>query len=192
MSVESTDPDGWESRDLTPEMPMLDVFDAVHRANETPVQIAAREMMEGHPELNEERRQEEADKVLGDIDDYVRDTDPADLAEAEAQLADWQLPEDPLETVPDFIPEDQVTLDPGPMVSVFYFSSAVEANIIKGILNGEGIACILDNLSTNPPSAYFGTAGTGGHILVGENFAAQAKMAIETAQQAGSEPETGA
>jgi len=192
MSADKTDPGQGKSGDITPEFPILDVFDAVHRAHETPMQIAAREMLEGHPELDEQRRLDEADRALEDIDEYVQETNPEGLAEAEAQLAEWKLPEDPLENIPDFIPEDEVTLDPGPLVNVFDLSSVLEGSIIQGILNAEGIACIVDNFTTNPPAGVFGQAGSWGRILVGENFAAQAKMAIEAAQQAESEPETGA
>ena len=38
------------------------------------------------------------------------------------------------------VDEDEVTLDPGPMVNVFDFSSVLEGSIIQGILNAEGIA----------------------------------------------------
>jgi hypothetical protein len=192
MAVEETDPNGFNSGDLVPEAPILDVFHAVRQANETPLQAAAREMAERNPELEQERREEdEADRTLGDIDDYVKQTEPEVLPEAEEQLAEWQLPDDPLEDVPDYISENEVDLEPGPLVNVFDFSSVLEGSIIKGILNGEGIACIMDNFTTNEYAGILGQSGSYGRILVAEHFAAQAKLAIEAAQASGTEPEAG-
>jgi hypothetical protein len=160
-------------------------------AIETPIMHAAIEE-NLYPDAGEDaRRQTEADNVLGDVEEFVESTDPSSLAEAEAELSEWKVPEDPLEEVPDFVSEKDEVLDPGPMVPVFDAGSEMEAQLIIGILSASGIPSMLDNFASRAWGESIGVAqASWGHVLVAQEHAAQARAAIESAKEAGAQSQT--
>lgn len=152
---------------------------------ETPLERAARAEADAQTGEGADARDErEADAVIGDVGDYVARTDPAGLPGAQAQLDAWQIPTDPLEGVP-----GDVALRPGeegePLVSVFSAGTESEANIVRGLLESEGVPAIFRDASA--PGAYgsvFGVAeARWGDLLVGAAQADLARQIIAAAQE---------
>jgi len=161
-----------------------------HQSSETPLEAAAR--LEESGTLPQERaaahtrqQEQEADLLVADIDAYVARTDPDSLPEAEQALDDWQIPNDPLEGVP-----DNVALDPEahaePLVAVLAAGSEMEANIVRGLLEAAGIPATFDGL----PSPMLGNVFQAGEtrwadVLVPARLADQARAAIAEATASG-------
>lgn len=152
---------------------------------ETPLERAARTEAEAQSEAGVAARDErEADTVIGDVGDYVARTDPAALPAAEAQLNAWDIPTDPLDGVP-----GDVALHPGeegePLVAIFSAGTESEANIVRGLLESEGIPTMFRDSSS--PAAYgsvFGVAESRwGDLLVGAAQADLARQIIAAAQE---------
>lgn len=158
---------------------------------ETPIMQAARESVLSEVTQENVRRQSEAEGVLQDVDEYIRSVNPPDLDEAERQLAQWQVPEPPLTVVPDYIPENEGVIDPGPMTSIFQAGSEMEAQLIMGLLGSAGVPSVIDNFASREWGESIGIGeGCWGHILVGEAYAAKARSVIDSARDAGSDPST--
>lgn len=169
----------------------------VETTAETPLEAAARR--EAAQNLPQERaaaqarhEEQEADRLVADIDAYVARTDPDSLPEAEQALNDWQIPTDPLEGIP-----DNVALNPEaetePLVAVLAAGSEMEANIVRGLLEAAGIPATFDGL----PSPMLGNVFQAGEtrwadVLVPARLADQARAAIAEAtasdQTASDEP----
>lgn len=152
---------------------------------ETPLEAAVRlEAADGGVSAAQTRREErEADAVVADIDAYVAATDPASLAEAERQLEAWEIPVGPLEGLP-----AGTALSPGremePLAAVFAAHSESEANIIRGVLEAEGIPVAFDNLSGPIMGSIFQSGETRwGDVLVPARMAEQARAAITLSVQ---------
>ena len=130
-------------------------------------------------ELLETRREErEADAVLEDVDRYVARTDPASLANAEAELNAWEIPVDPL----DLSGGGGFAGDaPEP---VFTASSEAEAHIIQGVLEAAGIPARLHDAAMSAMGNIFSAGEAGwGQVLVPANLAEQARQVIEEARR---------
>ena len=153
---------------------------------ETPIAAAARReeaatSPQAHAAALTRRQEQEADRLVADIDAHVARTDPDSLPEAEQALDDWQIPNDPLEGVP-----DNVALDPEahtePLVAVLAAGSEMEANIVRGLLEAAGIPATFDGL----PSPMLGNVFQAGEtrwadVLVPARLADQARAAIAEA-----------
>lgn len=148
------------------------IDEASGEPHETPLEAGfrARER-EADPVAREER---DADVAVGAVDDYVVQTDPEGLAEAEEQLDEWEIPNDPLDEPID-IPEGT------PLVSVFTASSEMEANIVGGILQAEGIPSTIQHLGLALGGSNWTGEGAVAHLLVPENLADAALSAIADA-----------
>ncbi len=148
--------------------------------SETPLEIAARADAETEGHGGQARREEhEANVLVGDIDQYVAETDPGSLPEAERQLDAWQIPTNPLEGVP-----DNVALEPEsePLVAVFAAQSEAEANIVRGLLEASGIPAFVNALSGPALGGIFQPDETRwGEILVSSSEADAARAAIAEA-----------
>ena len=154
-------------------------------AIETPLERAARADAEAQTDAGADARDErEADTVIGDVGDYVARTDPAALPDAQAQLNAWEIPTDPLEGIP-----GDVALHPGeegePFVSVFSAGTESEANIVRGLLESEGIPVVFrDSSAPGPYGSVFGVAESRwGDLLVGAGQADLARQIIAAAQE---------
>ncbi len=152
---------------------------------ETPLERAARaDAGSLTDERLDARDEREADAVIGDVGDYVARTDPAALPDAQAQLDAWEIPTDPLEGVP-----GDVALHPGeegePLVSVFSAGTESEGNIVRGLLESEGIpAMFRDSASPAAYGSVFGVAeARWGDLLVGSSQADLARQIIAAAQE---------
>lgn len=151
---------------------------------ETPLEIAARTQAQQDTGGAQTRRDEhEADVLVADIDQYVAQTDPASLPEAERELEAWQIPTDPLEGVP-----GDVALEPGvegePLVPIFSAQSESEANIVRGLLEASGIPAMINTLSGPALGGIFQPDETRwGDILVAPSDAEAAQAAITEATQ---------
>ena len=151
---------------------------------ETPLEIAARmEAQEDTHGAQTRRDEHEADVVVGDIDQYVAQTDPDSLPAAERALEAWQIPIDPLEGVP-----GNVALEPGvegePLVPIFSAQSESEANIVRGLLEASGIPAMISSLSGPALGGIFQPDETRwGDILVAPSDAEAAQAAITEATQ---------
>ena len=149
---------------------------------ETPLEAAARaELVQQHGPSQTEREEQEADRVIADIDAHVARTDPASLPEAEQALNDWQIPTSPLDGVP-----DSIALNPGeegdPLMPVFAAQTEMEANIVRGLLEAAGIPATFDGL----PAPAMGNIFQAGEarwadILVPARLADAARAAIAEA-----------
>ena len=153
---------------------------------ETPLEEAARRETAEHSPLVHaaavtQHQEQEADMLVADIDQYVARTDPDSLPEAKRALDEWQIPNDPLEGVP-----DDVALDPEagtePLVAVLAAGSEMEANIVRGLLEAAGIPATFDGL----PSPMMGNIFQAGEtrwadVLVPARLADQARAAIAEA-----------
>ena len=151
---------------------------------ETPLEIAARtQALEETPGAQTRREEQEADVLVADIDQYVAQTDPASLPEAERALEAWQIPTDPLEGVP-----GDVALEPGvegePLVPIFSAQSESEANIVRGLLEASGIPAVISSLSGPALGGIFQPDETRwGDLLVAPSDAEAAQAAIAEATQ---------
>lgn len=154
---------------------------------ETPLETAARREELGDRSGAQARQEElEADTLVADIDLYVAQTDPAFLPEAERQLNDWQIPNDPLQGVP-----GNVALEPNvesePLVSVFSAHSESEANIVRGLLEASGIPTVINTLSSPALGGVFQLDETRwGDLRVSASSAAAAQAVIADAMATGS------
>ena len=152
---------------------------------ETPLETAARlEAQQGRSSTQEEH---EADVLVADIDQYVAQTDPASLPEAERELNAWQIPTDPLEGVP-----GNVVFEPNvegePLVAIFSAQTESEANIVRGLVEASGIPATINPLSGPALGGIFQSDETRwGDILVSSSEAEAAQEAIAEATAAGSE-----
>jgi len=157
---------------------------------ETPLEAAVRaEAAEERGAAQTRREEQEADRLVGDIDTYVAKTDPASLPEAERALNDWQIPSDPLEGVP-----DNVAVAPGvegePLVSVFAAKNETEANIVRGVLEASGIPAVFDGLPAPILGSIFQAGETRwGDLLVPARLAEKAREAIAEAVSSAETPQ---
>ena len=151
---------------------------------ETPLEIAARaEAQQNGSAAQTQAEEREADVLVADIDQYVAQTDPASLPEAEQALDAWQIPTDPLEGVP-----GDVALEPGvesqPPVAIFAAQTESEANIVRGLLEASGIPALVNPLSGPALGGIFQPDETRwGDILVSPADAEAARAAISDATQ---------
>ncbi len=151
---------------------------------ETPMETAGRtEAQENTTGAQMRREEHEADVLVADIDQYVAQTNPAALPEAERALEAWQIPTDPLEGVP-----GDVALEPGvegePLVAIFAAQSESEANIVRGLLEASGIPAVISSLSGVALGGIFQPDETRwGDILVAPSDAEAAQAAITEATQ---------
>lgn len=144
---------------------------------ETPLEQAAR--TEDADDTT--RAEQEADRLVADIDTYVAETDPASLPAAEAALNAWQIPEDPRDL--GVGAEDGELLEP-----IFAAGTEAEAAIVRGLLEAQGIPTTLDGLPTRTLGNVF-QAGEDrwGDILVPASVAAEARSLIAEAQNTASD-----
>ena len=158
---------------------------------ETPLESAVRaEAAEASGAAQTRREEQEADRLVGDIDSYVAATDPASLPEAERALNAWEIPSDPLEGVP-----DNVAVAPGvegePLVSVFAAKNETEANIVRGVLEASGIPAVFDGLPSPIMGSIFQAGETRwGDILVSAGLADKARAAIAEAVSSADTPQS--
>ena len=101
----------------------------------------------------------------------------------------WEIPNSPLEGVP-----DDVALNPGdeiaPLVSVFSAQNESEANIVRGLLESQGIAAIFREVATPAYGSIFSVSESRwADILVAATEAQAARDAIESAVQSSNEAE---
>ncbi|MGO8671983.1 MAG: putative signal transducing protein [Capsulimonadaceae bacterium] len=145
----------------------------------TPMQeAAAREasLPEDPDEAEAVRSQDEANVLVDDLDAYAAEVDPDNLEQAEAELREWKVPTDPLDTATDIPPGT-------PLVSVFTAMTEAEANIIRGVLQASGIPASLKEVGVS--SFYAGAMAFGeaacAYVLVPEPLADAARAAITDA-----------
>ena len=149
---------------------------------ERPLEASVRaEAVEERGAAQTRREELEADRLVGDIDTYVAETDPASLPEAEKALNDWEIPSDPLEGVP-----DTFAVAPGvevrPLISVFAAKNEAEANIVRGVLEASGIPVVFDGLPSPILGNVFQAGETRwGDLLVPAGQADEARTAISDA-----------
>ncbi len=157
-------------------------------AAETPLERAVRLETERAPVTVDAEAEREADVVVGDVDEYVAETDPAGLPAAQQALDAWEIPTSPFEGVP-----DDVALNPGvegePLVSVFSARSESEANIVRGVIESEGIAAIFREVATPAYGSIFSVSeARWADILVAASQAQAARDAIQAATQPSDDP----
>ena len=124
-------------------------------SSETPMMRAGRaEAALATPEGKDRLAEHEADVAVADIDSYVAATDPAFLTTAEEELNAWEIPTDPLDGT-----LDQSAIGGNEeLVGVFSAGTEMEANIVRGLLESEGIPVM---------TAINGTAFYGGILALG-------------------------
>ena len=167
-------------------MPDNSNFVETNSAPETPLEAAARQEAINNSLAGQNRREEEeADRVIADVDDYVTRTDPASLPVAERELDAWEIPTDPLAGIPDDIAIDPDAYTP-PLVSVFDATSETEANIVRGVLESAGIPVTFDNVPAPILGSILetGSARWGG-LLVPASEADAARAEIASALESG-------
>ena len=114
----------------------------------------------------------EAGVLVQDIDSYVAETDPEHLADAEAELADWSVPEDPSAHPIDATDATQA-------VAVFSAYNEIEANIVKGVLDAAGIPAAFDNRGGSVMGGIFAAGEqVWADIVVPESYADDARTVI--------------
>ena len=155
---------------------------------ETPLETAARLEAQQDRGGGQTRQEEhEADVLVADIDQYVAQTDPASLPEAERELDAWQIPTDPLEGVPGNV-VFQPNVEGEPLVAIFAAQSESEANIVRGLLEASGIPATINTLSSPVLGGVFQPDETRwGDVLVSAPEAEAAQAAIAEATASGSE-----
>ena len=155
---------------------------------ETPLETAARLEAQGSRSSTQAQQEEhEADVLVADIDQYVAQTDPASLPEAERELEAWQIPTDPLQGVPSNV-VFQPNVEGEPLVAIFSAQSEAEASIVRGLLEASGIPATINTLSSPALGGVFQPDETRwGDILVSAPEAEAARAAIAEATASGSE-----
>jgi hypothetical protein len=128
------------------------------------------------------RAEREADAVVADVDDYVAHTNPASLPQAEQALEDWQIPSSPFDGVSETgLAGDAQT---APLVSVLSVGTESEANIVRGVLEAEGIAVIFREVATPAYGSVFSVSeARWADLLVSAADAERAQQVIESAMQ---------
>ncbi len=128
------------------------------------------------------RAEREADAVVADVDDYVARTDPASLAQAERALEQWQIPSSPFDGVSETaLTGNEETV---PLVSVLSVGTESEANIVRGMLEAEGIAVIFREVATPAYGSIFSVSeARWADLLVSAADAERAQQVIEAAMQ---------
>jgi hypothetical protein len=141
---------------------------------ETPLMQAVREeVLESTPESRRRRADDEADRLVDDIDDFVAETDPASLPAAEAEIDAWHPPSGPREPTDE--PGDANT----PLVSVFVAGTEVEANIVRGLLEAEGIPTTVSVAGAKAFGALLSVgAGQWGDVFVAPDDAEKAREVV--------------
>ncbi len=124
----------------------------------------------------------EADAVVADVDDYVARTNPSSLAQAEQALEEWQIPSSPFDGVSETALEEGV--ETVPLVSVMSVRTESEANIVRGLLESEGVAVIFREVATPAYGSVFSVSeARWADLLVSAADAERAKQVIEAAMQ---------
>jgi hypothetical protein len=149
---------------------------------ETPIERAVeQEEREETPKWQAQRDRAEANAVLSDIKDFVAQSDPASLPEAQAELSAWKIPVDaPYSNDPK---EDENA----PLTSVYSVSSESEAYIVRGLLEAAGVPAMLREVDapiygSSMPSG----EGRWGDILVAQHLADEARQIIASSIEPGS------
>lgn len=155
---------------------------SIEQKPETPLERAMRAEVE--KEQREDSRSEDerdADVAVGDVGDYIAETDPSALTAAEEQLNAWKVPTSPFDGLSDYAGRNPSRSEL-PLESVFSARSESEANIVKGLLESEGIAAIFREVATPAYGSIF-SAGESrwADILVSSSDATAARAAIEDA-----------
>lgn len=132
--------------------------------------------------INDTRAEREADAVVADVDDYVARTDPSALAQAEQALEEWQIPVTPFDGISETaLTGDEATV---PLVSVMSVRTESEANIVRGVLEAEGIAVIFREVATPAYGSVFSVSeARWADLLVSAADAERAQQVIEAAVQ---------
>ncbi len=158
---------------------------------ETPLETAARlEAQENRTSTQTRQEEHEADVLVADIDQYVAQTDPASLPEAEQELDAWQIPTDPLEGIPANV-VFQPNVEGEPLTAIFSAQTESEANIVRGLLEASGIPAAINTLSSPVLGGVFQSDETRwGDILVSASEAEAAQTVIAEATATGSENES--
>lgn len=113
--------------------------------------------------------------LLGDIDAYVAQTDPGNLAQAELQLDGWVAPTSP------YANQDEVRPGEG-LVVVCSAQSESEAEIVMGVLEAAGIPASLDGIPSPIMGSIFNSSqARWGDVLVPEHLAADARAVLQPA-----------
>jgi hypothetical protein len=155
------------------ENPGQNLENPANESPETPLERAAR--LETEAETAQAPTRDKG--LVDDIDRYVARTDPEHLSDAEAELARWQTPDDPMSNM-----GDARAASDGAVVNVFSAYSEPEANIVKGVLDAAGIPSSLDNLGGAVMGGIF-SAGeqVWADIVVPAAYADAARQAIADA-----------
>lgn len=132
--------------------------------------------------INNTRAEREADAVVADVDDYVAQTNPAFLPQAEQALENWQIPSSPFDGVSETgLEGDAQTV---PLVSVLSVGTESEANIVRGVLEAEGIAVIFREVAAPAYGSVFSVSeARWADLLVSAADAERAQRVIEAAMQ---------
>jgi hypothetical protein len=147
----------------------MEVEDVDVDVMETPLMQAVREEVTSVTPMERHRRaDDEAEMLTDDIDDFVAENDPESLPAAEAEIDAWQAPVEP-----------RLTGDGRPPVSIFSAGTEPEANIVRGLLEAEGIPVVVSMAGT----AAYGTmlsigAGKWGDLFVSPDDAERAREII--------------
>ena len=140
---------------------------------ETPLERAVR--LDSDPNKYDVRDEREADVVVGDIDEYVAETDPTSLLAAEEQLNAWQIPSDPSGVA-------SPANSDGKLVSVLAAQSESEANIVAGLLQSSGIRATFGNGASHILGEVPSMVGScWAELLVPEERADEARKVISDA-----------
>jgi hypothetical protein len=140
---------------------------------ETPIERAMRAESADGVEAQAVHDKAEATAVLSDIQDYVAQSDPSTLPDAQAELAAWKLPVDaPYSNNPE---EDSEA----PLTEVYSVASESEAYIVRGLLEAAGVPAMVREVA----SLVYGSAiqqgeGRWGDILVAPHQADKARQII--------------
>lgn len=135
-----------------------------------------------HAMAEDTRAEREADAVVADVDDYVARTDPTSLPQAEQALEDWTIPVTPFDGLSETaLTGDEETL---PLVSVMSVGTESEANIVRGILEAEGIAVIIHEVAAPTYGSVFSVSeARWADLLVSAADAERAQQVVEAAVQ---------
>ena len=150
---------------------------------ETPLQRAAR-LEAVDPEVRaQEAQAREASIVTQDLEDYIAETDPESLSDALAQIGAWKTPEnDELGSGPGEPTDSHV------VIAVFSAGSEAEANIVRGVLQSEGIPAAFDSLPSPAMGSVFSVSESAwADIVVPVEYEDAARAAIAQALDAGAD-----
>jgi hypothetical protein len=134
-------------------------------------------------QITPEPQNDPIEQLKDDIEDYVQETAPEDMAEAEQQIANWRP------TVGDGPPEIVSTAEGARPVPIFNASDEIAARLTASLLQSEGIDVMVEqHIVPGLDTARQMDEGIWGQVFVHQQDAVRAKEILDAYNSDNDEP----